>query len=59
MLLEPKKALEAAGAVTKVVSPKKGTIKGWIRYALTRVRYRGRWIHGPSQVDTSSRDGRH
>ncbi len=28
-LLEPQKALEAAGAATKVVSPKKGTIRGW------------------------------
>jgi len=30
-LLEPKKALEAAGAVTTVVSPKGGTIKGWTK----------------------------
>jgi protease I len=28
-LLEPKKALEAVGAVTKVVSPKDGEIRGW------------------------------
>jgi len=28
-LTEPKKALEAAGAETEVVSPKEGSIKGW------------------------------
>ena len=28
-LLEPRKALDAAGATTKVVSPEKGKIKGW------------------------------
>jgi protease I len=28
-LTEPRKALDAAGAKTKVVSPKSGTIKGW------------------------------
>lgn len=28
-LMEPKKALEAAGATTQIVSPKGGAIKGW------------------------------
>ena len=28
-LIEPRKALDAAGATTKVVSPKSGSIKGW------------------------------
>jgi protease I len=28
-LLEPRKALEAQGAKTQVISPEKGTIKGW------------------------------
>jgi protease I len=28
-LLEPRKALDEAGAQTKVVSPKRGKIKGW------------------------------
>jgi protease I len=28
-LLEPKKALDAAGATTKVISPKDGEIRGW------------------------------
>ena len=28
-LTEPRKALDAAGAITKVVSPKSGSIKGW------------------------------
>jgi protease I len=28
-LLDPKAALEAAGAITDVISPKAGTIKGW------------------------------
>ena len=28
-LLEPKKALDAAGAKTSIVSPEKGTVKGW------------------------------
>jgi protease I len=28
-LLEPKKALEAAGATVHVVSPQQGTVKGW------------------------------
>jgi deglycase len=28
-LLEPKKALEEAGATTEVISPKDGKIKGW------------------------------
>ena len=28
-LTEPRKALDAAGANTKVVSPKPGSIKGW------------------------------
>jgi protease I len=28
-LLEPRKALEAAGATTKLVSPKRGALRGW------------------------------
>src|SRR3984885_16368111 len=28
-LTEPRKALDAAGAVTKVVSPKSGKLRGW------------------------------
>lgn len=28
-LLEPKRALDEAGAITEVISPKKGKIKGW------------------------------
>lgn len=30
-LLEPRKALDEAGATTKVVSPKNGKVKGWNR----------------------------
>ena len=28
-MTEPRKALEAAGAVTKIVSPKNNTVRGW------------------------------